>query len=127
MLARIMNHKQRRKVRATLLTYRRRTGRTAEDIAAQLGWPIAFYLQAEAGKAGLSPGQKGDVTAMLIKEMKAAAVRDRLRGAGRAKGIPLIGGARVVEHKPEATSTGRMPAPWIDMHNLPRREGSGDA
>jgi hypothetical protein len=112
----VVNRKQRRKVRLTLLEYRRRTKRTPEDIAGQLGWPLAFYLEAEAGKAGLSPGQKADVKAMLQKEIKAATVRDQLRGVSRTGRIPLIGGARLVE----ATSIERMPAPWIETHNLPR-------
>lgn len=99
-----MNRKQRRKVRLTLLAYRQKTKRAPEDIAGQLGWPIAFYLEAEAGKAGLSPGQKADVKAMLQKEIKRATVRDQLRGtAQRAKRIPLIGGVRLVEARSEAT------------------------
>lgn len=94
-----MNHKQRRKVRTTLLRYRRKTGRAPEDIAGQLGWPVAFYLEAEAGKAGLSDGRKADVRAMIQREIKAATVRDQLRGASKPRRIPLIGGVRVVEAK----------------------------
>lgn len=73
-----MNHKQRRKVRATLLAYRRKTQRAPEDIAGQLGWPVAFYHEAESGKVGLSKGQADDVRSMIKKEIASATVRDRL-------------------------------------------------
>ena len=109
-----MNHTQRRKVRATLLAYRRKTQRAPEDIAGQLGWPVAFYHEAESGKVGLSKGQTDDVRGMIKKEIASATVRDRLRKRGGVTRIPLIGGTRVVEHS--------MPAPWIDTHNMPRAE-----
>jgi hypothetical protein len=95
-----MNHKQRRKVSKTLRAYREKTKREPKDIAAQLGWPLAFYLEAEAGKAGLSQGQYNDVRELLRKEIKAATVRDSLRAPAKGKRIPLIGVPRIVEHKP---------------------------
>lgn len=112
-----MNHKQRRKVRKTLLACRKRMNRTPEDLAGVLGWSVAFYLEAEAGKAGLSLGQKADLRALIDREMESATVRDRLRAPSRAKRIPLIGGTRLV---PAGRWTGKMDAPWIDTQNLPR-------
>jgi hypothetical protein len=81
--ANIMNHKQRRGVAKALRAFRKKKDCIPNDVATILGWPLAFYLDAEAGKVGLSEGQMNDVRRMLRVEITAAGVRDRLRSPKR--------------------------------------------
>jgi transcriptional regulator with XRE-family HTH domain len=78
-----MNYDQRRKVGRALRMFRKKTGKTVEALAKELGWEPAFYVLAELGKASLSEGQQNDVRRVMKADIKSATIRDTL-----VRGVP---------------------------------------
>ena len=67
------------KVGQVLRAFRVRTRRTFAEMAAEYGWPFDFYVNAEAGKVGLSEGQRNDVRRIMKAAVDAACAKEQRR------------------------------------------------